>query len=591
MEFYYYIIIAGVGGLAVLAFIILVVYQLKKSQKVREPLLPREKGNVFVYKRDNQVQEKEEQVMMNARLYLRSTIYSLQDKIPKFGSRLDKVYFGVLGNSLNKLENDRVMAMVPVSKQWPIPLNSEAGRATFRTIVKSLEIHPFISVPLLVDFIPEKHIAVSVRPYYGDRGSLRDFIHKSKPRMPYADKYDTHLQLNEKIISKFGRQILEALIFLKNHNFPYFHLNASNVLVDDQICLISDYENAFLGLEPRFSDFIRAHIEKIDPDVLSFGMVLFEMACGYELENPHSVDISIPAHCYPEVRKVLEAIFKPFYGTPITLEELSKMDFFSHHKFKNLPLHRLTYTSRERDMMDAVIKLNKTFLSSTSKPNTKDLSQPKLKDLKKQKKKRKQLVFTQSYEPIQMETQNNSGTGNESGYAFSTSSSLPSNFLVNVKPANTTSYSLLPNTSTPTSNSNSTNNSLNSSFNSSNNVSTSYSSPPAPAPPTSNNIGSSASPPVSSAPAPPPPPPPPKSAPPPPPPPPPPPKSAPAPPPPPPPKSSGPPPPPPPPGALSSPPPSDSSRRGLLSSIESFSSTKLKKTKTVDKSGPLIKKS
>ncbi|KAN0031973.1 hypothetical protein ACTFIV_005846 [Dictyostelium citrinum] len=567
MEYYYYIIIAAVGAFAILAFIIIVVLRLKKSQKMREPLLPKEKGNVFVYKRDNQVQEKEEQVMMNARLYLRSTIYSLQDKIPKFGSRSDKVYFGVLGNSLNKLENDRIMAMVPVSKQWPIPLNSEAGRTTFRTIIKSLEIHPFISVPLLVDFIPEKHVAVSVRPFYGDRGSLRDFIHKSKPRMPYADKYDTHLQLNEKIVSKFGRQILEALIFLKNHNFPYFHLNAANVLVDDQICLISDYENAFLGLEPRFSDFIRQHNEKIDPDVLSFGLVLFEMACGYEMENPHSVDISIPAHCYPEVRKVLEAIFKPFYGTPITLEELSKMDFFSYHKFKNLPLHRLTYTSRERDMMDAVIKLNKTFLSSNTKPNSKDLSQPKLKDLKKQKK-RKQLVFTQSYEPIQMEHQNG-GSGNESGYAISTSSSLPSNFLANVKPANSTSYSLLPNTMTATT----TNTSTSSSFNS--NVST-YSNTTTSSP--NNNIGSSASSPISS--PPPPPPPPPSQS-----------KSSAPPPPPPPPKSSGPPPPPPPSGPVSSPPPVDSSRRGLLSSIESFSSSKLKKTKTVDKSGPLLKKS
>ncbi|KAM9982884.1 hypothetical protein ACTFIZ_007414 [Dictyostelium cf. discoideum] len=589
MEYYYYIIIAAVGGFAILTFIIIVILRLKKSQKMREPLLPKEKGNVFVYKRDNQVQEKEEQVMMNARLYLRSTIYSLQDKIPKFGSRSDKVYFGVLGNSLNKLENDRIMAMVPVSKQWPIPLNSEAGRNTFRTIIKSLEIHPFISVPLLVDFIPEKHIAVSVRPFYADRGSLRDFIHKSKPRMPYADKYDTHLQLNEKIVSKFGRQILEALIFLKNHNFPYFHLNSANVLVDDQICLISDYENSFLGLEPRFSDFIRQHNEKIDPDVLSFGLVLFEMACGYEMENPHSVEISIPAHCYPEVRKVLEAIFKPFYGTPITLEELSKMDFFSYHKFKNLPLHRITYTSRERDMIDAVIKLNKTFLSTNSKPNSKDLSQPKLKDLKKQKK-RKQLVFTQSFEPIKMESQNSATGeyGNEGGYAISTSSSLPSNFLANVKPANSTSYSLLPNNTTTNA---STNSSLNSSFNS--NVSTSYSNTATTTTTTTTNTtsgSSNASPPISSPPPPPPPPPPKSSGPPPPPPPPPASKSSGPPPPPPPPasKSSGPPPPPPP---ISSPPPADGSRRGLLSSIESFSSSKLKKTKTVDKSGPLLKKS
>ncbi|EGC39227.1 hypothetical protein DICPUDRAFT_75243, partial [Dictyostelium purpureum] len=278
MEKLQYIIIGAAIGFALLVTIIVIIIKLRGKEKYREPLLPREKGNVFVYKRDESHQIKEDQVVMNARLYLRSTIYSLQDRIQRFGSRLDKEYFSILGNSLNKIENDRVMSMVPVSKQWPVPLSTEVGRATFRSIIKSLEVHPFISVPLLVDIIPEKNLAVSVRPFYS-KGSLRDYIHQSKPKMPYADKYDTHFQLNEKIISKFGKQILEALIFLKNNNFPYFHLNASNVLLDDQVCLLSDYENAFLGLEPRLSDYIRQFSDKIDPDVLSFGCLLFEMAC------------------------------------------------------------------------------------------------------------------------------------------------------------------------------------------------------------------------------------------------------------------------------------------------------------------------
>ncbi|KYR00578.1 Slob family protein kinase [Tieghemostelium lacteum] len=373
-----YILIATAGGFVVILVIILIVVGIVKRGQQRYDPVP-EKGNVFIYQKDNSESIKEDTIMMNARFYLRSTMYSLQDRIPRFGSRVDKIYFSILnnspqaninGNKRAQLDNERIMSMVTVSKSWPIPLYTEIGRSTLKTIVKSLEVHPFISVPLVVDFIPDKYSAVSIRPFY-PKGSLRDFIHQSRPKMAYNDKYATHFSLSEKLISKFGRQILEALIFLKMNNFPYYHLNCANILVDDQSCLISDYENAFLGLKPRISGLLMPFAEKMDLEVLSFGAVLFEMACGYELESAESLDSAIPSHCNPEVRKVLESIFKPWYGVPPTLDDLTKMDFFSSHKFKNLPFSSLTYTSKEREMIDAASKLNQSFLGSKKRSQCK----------------------------------------------------------------------------------------------------------------------------------------------------------------------------------------------------------------------------
>jgi len=482
--------------------------------------------------------------MMNARFYLRSTVYSLQDKLNQFGSRHDKTYFTILGNSLNKEENERIMSMTPISKTWPIPLNTEAGKYTYRTIIKSLELHPFISVPLVVDFIQDKSVGVSIRPFYS-KGSLRDYIHQSKPKNgSYSQRYESHFALNEKIISKFGRQILEALIFLKDNNFPYFHLNCANVLLDDSTCLISDFENAFLGLKPRYADFITKYSDKLDPHVLTFGLVLFEMACGYEVENPEAIEIGVPSHCHPDVKKVIESIFKPWYGNPPSLEELTKIDFFSNHKFKNLPNQKITYSSKEREMIDAVYKLNKGYLSNS----TSNEKISKFKDYKKQKK-RKSLAYPNAYSEIPLEVSTSNVTP--------MSSSLPSSYVSQSQSKSNSSFSTF---TTSSSNNNNMSNSLPITNNNNNN----------------NNNSSSAN---ISAPAPPPPPPAPivKSAP----------SSAPPPPPPPPPMAKGAPPPPPPPAPA---PAASGGRKNLLSSIENFSSASLKKTKTVDKSGPKLGK-
>ncbi|EFA85336.1 Slob family protein kinase [Heterostelium album PN500] len=547
MEEWVIILLGAAGGVVLIAVIATVAYCVAASRRTEE-YQPLEKGNVFVYERDNSQQIKEDTIMMNARFYLRSTIYTLDKQLPQFGSRPDKNYFSVVGTAQpnSKNEGERVMSMVPVSKNWPIPLSTEQGRQTFRTIIKSMEIHPFICVPLLVDFLPDKMMAVTVRPFYA-KGSLRDYIHQSKPKNRYHDKYVQQFQLNDKLISKFGRQILEALLFLKYHNMPYYHLNASNIMLDDTNCLVSDYENAFLGLKPRFSKYLLAHSEKLDPEVLTFGCILYEMGCGFEMESPQSVEqIGIPNHCHPEVKKILESIFKPWYGNPPTLEELTKLSFFADWKFKNLPIQRVTFTTREKDMIDAVNKLNKAHITQQKAENV-----PSMKTLKKQKK-RKTLTFV----PIEVSL-NPTSSGNTSVPTFSSSmsaSNLTNTFNSSMSSSFSTtslssqqSFGNLSNSYQPTSNT------------SSSNLATATTQKSASYQPTSSTTAPSSAPPP-----PPPAPPAPKSAPPPPP-------SAPAPPPPPPSSGGG-----------------GGDRRGLLSSIEGFRSGSLKKTKTKDRSAPKV---
>lgn len=69
------------------------------------------------------------------------------------------------------------MAMTKKAEKWPIPFNSETARTTYARVVKSLEGHPNVSVPVDVDYMIDKELAVTIRPWAA-KGSLKDFIHK-----------------------------------------------------------------------------------------------------------------------------------------------------------------------------------------------------------------------------------------------------------------------------------------------------------------------------------------------------------------------------------------------------------------------------
>jgi PX domain-containing protein kinase-like protein len=123
-------------------------------------------------------------------------------------------------------------------------------------------------------------------------------------------------------LQRIARQILEALIFLKNKGFPtYGHLHSGNVILQNGAarsvqkfaCIfyyqkndncsikylrLTGLENTLLGLSSRVHPVIwsRAKSDPSTVDSICFGHVLFEMCAGYELCTPqptpgHLLDI------------------------------------------------------------------------------------------------------------------------------------------------------------------------------------------------------------------------------------------------------------------------------------------------------------
>lgn len=85
---------------------------------------------------------------------------------------------------------------------------------------------------------------------------------------------------------------------MRAQGFPYYHLHSGNVLVfDDNNCRyyqgrivflsyflllffffsLSDMENSLIGTQPYLAQIMKPLIDKVDPDIVCFGCVLFEV--------------------------------------------------------------------------------------------------------------------------------------------------------------------------------------------------------------------------------------------------------------------------------------------------------------------------
>nr|XP_029508875.1 PX domain-containing protein kinase-like protein [Oncorhynchus nerka] len=110
-------------------------------------------------------------------------------------------------------------------------------------------------------------------------------------------------------IRTYGRQILEVLRFLHDKGFPYGHLHASNIVIEDNTCKVLDIENSLLGLPSYYRPYI-TQFRKINTtesiDVYSFGHLLYEMTYG---RPPDAVPVDqYPAVTYTSVVSVLQSI-------------------------------------------------------------------------------------------------------------------------------------------------------------------------------------------------------------------------------------------------------------------------------------------
>ncbi|XP_072438502.1 PX domain-containing protein kinase-like protein isoform X1 [Chiloscyllium punctatum] len=169
--------------------------------------------------------------------------------------------------------------------------------------------HPYIYP---VTFATASDSSALVIRMYNEKGTLRDYICKAKPKDPFMKKYCNPKKiqgLDLQQIKTFGRQILEVLKFLHEKKIPYGHLHPSNVMLDGDTCKLLDLENSLLGL-PSYYRAYYTQSRKINTteaiDVYSFGHLLYEITYG---RPPDSVPVdSFPSVPSTDIVSVLQSI-------------------------------------------------------------------------------------------------------------------------------------------------------------------------------------------------------------------------------------------------------------------------------------------
>ncbi|CAH1639324.1 unnamed protein product [Spodoptera littoralis] len=240
--------------------------------------------------------------------------YDLLSALGSIGSRLNKHWFAIHDNSI---KTDRLLTLMPLTSKCPIE-QGERSKTLIMELFRALH-HPYI-YPVLDLELCNGH-ALTVLPFNA-RGSLKDLIYKSTWNDDYARKYGTMgTGLPAWQVARFGRQMLEGLLFLKEKGFPPFrHLHSGNVVVQNGVARICGLENTLIGAQPRCPIALAAQLEHVE--ALSLGHVLFEMCAGTEIDLSLLPDL-LPN--YPNVVEIIEQIFGP--RTP-TLHELLLCELF-----------------------------------------------------------------------------------------------------------------------------------------------------------------------------------------------------------------------------------------------------------------------
>lgn len=258
-----------------------------------------------------------------SRMYLRSSFtYTMREPRTGVGRRTDKLYLIVK----HAHDGDRLMVMTKKGEKSSLPAKSEAARVIFCQLMVNIR-HSFVLPTLDFDYVSDKGLAISFREWV-PKGSLRDVIRSVNPTKEYKIKYSKPASspLSEERIALWGRQILEGLAFFRSIDFPIKHLHAGNIIVENSICRISDYENSILEVASLFPPETRAKMS-IDDDVIGFGRVLYEMVAGYELTTltPEYYPPSVNAF----MRELLDSIFCPADGVGVSIDDILALDYFS----------------------------------------------------------------------------------------------------------------------------------------------------------------------------------------------------------------------------------------------------------------------
>ncbi|CAL7948049.1 unnamed protein product [Xylocopa violacea] len=271
--------------------------------------------------------------------YIRRTPrYSLVKQLYNLGSRMDKYWFTVRDTSL---KTDRLITLAPLSRNCSLSVSS-LTKNILNDLFLALQ-HPYVCPIFDIDFLEfdSQNYVIVVQPI--SQGSLKDLIYgieRAGWTEDWSQKYGSRgkgLPLPQ--VQQMGRQVLEALVFLKERGFPVVtHLHSGNVLVQNGVARLAGLENTLLGFTSRIHPLITSRIsQSLSVDMICFGHMLFEMCAGYELPTvkPNSVHLS-DLEMYPQVIELLKFIFGETSTRRKTIEEL-----LVHDLFRNIDLREM----------------------------------------------------------------------------------------------------------------------------------------------------------------------------------------------------------------------------------------------------------
>ena len=288
---------------------------------------------------DVQTEQQDNTALMNALFFLRGhPEYELKHPLRRVGTRRGK-YFFLLNErrgSGRVVEDAAVLELVEQGPAGAFAVSAE-GVALGHLFGALGHAHPCVAAPRVAEVIPATNVLAVVRAWER-RGSLRDALHGgADPQQPARAKYGARgTPLPVRTIARYGRDILEALLFFQQLGYPCYHLHAGNVLVDpaQRRAAVTDHENNVLGVAPRHAAVVRALAARpapVAPDVACFACVLAEMASGTELTSLQAADVllSPTSACPAPVRAVLTSILAPFATAPPDVRDLLRLDFFA----------------------------------------------------------------------------------------------------------------------------------------------------------------------------------------------------------------------------------------------------------------------
>lgn len=181
--------------------------------------------------------------------------------------------------------------------------------------------HPYVWPVLEAAFLEDRDRAAVLCPF-ARKGSLRDVMHRANPTAVFGEKYRRGAvgPLPAADIALYGRQILEALIYLTSRRCRVSHLHCGNILVEKRCCYLAGVvENELLGMSLDLDK--DAAQETKDVEVLAFGRVLFEMSTGVPLRS-NTLPRNLERMCQPPFLHILRSIFAPGVLSRCTLQDL-----------------------------------------------------------------------------------------------------------------------------------------------------------------------------------------------------------------------------------------------------------------------------